>query len=137
MIELNNIYRVGLLEVSNLKSYRRKEEREVDISFVGELHYLQHLMTPAALSVTEKVEDGCRTYASKLALKTCEDIDCSKRYVFICETIFGKKIVLGSDSRPYAVITRTENHPESASDSQLTSYIIAYTSTNLPPFVRL
>lgn len=90
MTELNNIYRVGLLEVSNLKSYRRKEEREVDISFVGELHYLQQLMTPAALSVTEKVEDGCRTYASKLALKTCEDIDCSKG-MFLFAKLFPEK----------------------------------------------
>lgn len=118
-MKLNTIIRITLIPVKNITSYRRLDSTHVALTLKTDIEPLSHLKTPASLSVSSKVDDGCVSFTSKLVFSTLCDIDCTQRYIALCETSAGDSIAVGTDTRPYPIITRVENHPDSPSDSQL------------------
>ena len=135
-MKLNTIIRITLIPVKNITSYRRLDNTHVALTLKTDIEPLSHLKTPASLSVSSKVDDGCVSFTSKLVFSTLCDIDCTQRYIALCDTSAGDSIAVGTDTRPYPIITRVENHPDNPSDSQLNTYTLTYSSVNKPPFVK-
>lgn len=84
------------------------------------------------LEISEKIEGGQRIYSAKLTLRTTDDTLYSLYHkVFYALDINGMVWILGSQTRPYPIVSRTVSLPESAQDNQLNSFQIDY-STFLP-----
>ena len=84
------------------------------------------------LEISEKKEGGQRIYTVKLTLKTTDDtLSSLDRKVFYALDINDMVWILGSQTRPYPIVTKSVSLPESALDNQLNSFQIDY-STILP-----
>ena len=84
------------------------------------------------LEISEKKEGGQRIYTAKLALKTTDDsLSSLDRKVFYALDINDMVWILGSQTRPYPIVTKSVSLPESSQDNQLNSFQIDY-STILP-----
>ena len=84
------------------------------------------------LEISEKKEGGQRIYTVKLTLKTTDDtLSSLDRKVFYALDINDMVWILGSQTRPYPIVTKSISLPESAQDNQLNSFQIDY-STILP-----
>ena len=84
------------------------------------------------LEISEKKEGGQRIYTVKLTLKTTDDtLPSLDRKVFYALDINDMVWILGSQTRPYPIVTKSVSLPESAQDNQLNSFQIDY-STFLP-----
>ena len=84
------------------------------------------------LEISEKKEGGQRIYTVKLTLKTTDDtLPSLDRKVFYALDINDMVWILGSQTRPYPIVTKSVSLPESAQDNQLNSFQIDY-STILP-----
>ena len=79
------------------------------------------------LEISEKIEGGQRIYSAKLTLKTTDDTLYSLYHkVFYALDINGMVWILGSQTRPYPIVSRSVSLPESAQDNQLNSFQIDY-----------
>lgn len=88
------------------------------------------------LEISEKKEGGQRIYTVKLTLKTTDDTLASlDRKVFYALDINDMVWILGSQTRPYPIVTKSVSLPESAQDNQLNTFQIDY-STILPIFYK-
>ena len=84
------------------------------------------------LEISEKKEGGQLIYTAKLTLKTTDDtLSSLDRKVFYALDINDMVWILGSQTRPYPIVTKSVSLPESAQDNQLNSFQIDY-STILP-----
>lgn len=84
------------------------------------------------LEISEKKEGGQRIYTAKLTLKTPDDtLSSLDRKVFYALDINDMVWILGSQTRPYPIVTKSVSLPESSQDNQLNSFQIDY-STVLP-----
>ena len=84
------------------------------------------------LEISEKKEGGQRVYTVKLTLKTTDDtLPSLDRKVFYALDINDMVWILGSQTRPYPIVTKSVSLPESSQDNQLNSFQIDY-STILP-----
>ena len=81
------------------------------------------------LEISEKKEGGQRVYTVKLTLKTTDDTLASlDRKVFYALDINDMVWILGSQTRPYPIVTKSVSLPESAQDNQLNTFQIDYSS---------
>lgn len=81
------------------------------------------------LEISEKKEGGQRVYTVKLTLKTTDDtLPSLDRKVFYALDINDMVWILGSQTRPYPIVSRSVSLPESAQDNQLNSFQIDYTT---------
>ena len=84
------------------------------------------------LEISEKKEGGQLIYTAKLTLKTTDDtLSSLDRKVFYALDINDMVWILGSQTRPYPIVTKSVSLPESSQDNQLNSFQIDY-STILP-----
>lgn len=82
----------------------------------------------AKLEISEKV-DVQRQYSAKLTFKTTDDTLTSlDRKVFYALDVNKHVWIIGSQTRPYPVVTRSVSLPESGEDSQLNTFQVDYTS---------
>ena len=81
------------------------------------------------LEISEKKEGRQRIYTAKLTLKTTDDtLSSLDRKVFYALDINDMVWILGSQTRPYPIVTKSVSLPESAQDNQLNSFQIDYSS---------
>lgn len=81
------------------------------------------------LEISEKKEGGQRVYTVKLTLKTTDDtLSSLDRKVFYALDINDMVWILGSQTRPYPIVTKSVSLPESAQDNQLNTFQIDYSS---------
>ena len=81
------------------------------------------------LEISEKKEGGQRIYTVKLTLKTTDDtLSSLDRKVFYALDINDMVWILGSQTRPYPIVTKSVSLPESAQDNQLNTFQIDYSS---------
>ena len=81
------------------------------------------------LEISEKMEGGQRIYTVKLTLKTTDDtLSSLDRKVFYALDINDMVWILGSQTRPYPIVTKSVSLPESAQDNQLNTFQVDYSS---------
>ena len=90
---------------------------------------------PAQLTVSEKYDDKVKIYTLSLKLLTADDFPSSGRYAFRIHLSDGNCCLIGTNERPYPVITKQENMPDSIKDNQLDEITITYSSTCPMPYI--
>lgn len=90
---------------------------------------------PCSLIISDKNEDNNTLYTAKLVFRTCQDIVDRKHYVYRCRLADGRYRLLGSDERPFAIMSVTENMPERITDSQLNEVTVSYSTNRFIPVV--
>ena len=81
------------------------------------------------LEISDKKEGGQRIYTAKLTLKTTDDtLSSLERKVFYALDINDMVWILGSNTRPYPIVTKAVSLPESAQDNQLDSFQVDYSN---------
>lgn len=87
------------------------------------------------MSVTEKTEDGVKLYTASVKVLTAEKLLSWGRLAFRVHVQDGTCRLVGSGGRPYPVISRQENFPDSVKDNQLDEVSISYTSPLPIPYI--
>ena len=138
-MKLNNIIKISTVDCQKIGGMLRVSATEVKMNAYFDFSSFEEIADirkPAALSVEEKIEDGQRLFNTKLVFYICEDwIEDIKRKAFLCETIDGDRYLIGTEERPYPVVTRKTTHPNNYKDNQLTEVTVTYTSDKMLPIV--
>lgn len=132
---LNNINRIYRVPCSQLTGLVRTSQTEAKLDNVDWAE-IGHIKRPAALTVTDKVEDGYRLFTAKLVFYACDWETPCEPTAFLCHTIDGDRILLGTLTKPYPVVTEEETHPASGSENQLTAVTVTLTTAVKPPKIR-
>ncbi len=80
------------------------------------------------MTISSKLEDKNTIYTANLKFLTCQELDEQARYCYLVTTISGEEYLIGSNERPYPVMTTSENMPESVKDNQLYEINVTYSS---------
>ena len=86
------------------------------------------IKTPAQLIVSEKYEDNVKIYTATLKVLTLDNFPTDGKYVFRIHLTDGNYLIMGSNDRPYPMVTKHKDFPYSIKDSQLDEVTIVYTS---------
>lgn len=126
---MNNIVKISVARCDEIGVLVRRSENSVEIVSPFVFSEINCFKRPATLVSEEKTDDSGRIYQTKLTFsvpgKRLPDM---KRHVFLCEALSGERILVGSDKRPYPVVSQSENHPGNYTDSQLTIVTVEYSS---------
>ena len=126
---MNNIVKISIARCDEIGVVVRRSENTVEIDSPFVFSEISCFKKPASLVTEEKTDDSGRIYQTKLTFsvrgKRLPDM---KRHVFLCETLSGERILVGSDKRPYPIVSQSENHPGNYTDSQLTTVTVEYSS---------
>jgi hypothetical protein len=85
------------------------------------------IVSPAKLSVNNRVSEKARICEYQLVFRTCEELEVAGHYAYALVFADGSGCVLGSDSRPYPVTVSSRTLPDNLSDSQLWEVSVTYT----------
>lgn len=126
---MNNIVKISIARCDEIGVVVRRTENTVEIDSPLVFSEISCFKKPASLVTEEKTDDSGRIYQAKLTFsvrgKRLPDM---KRHVFLCETLSGERVLVGSDKRPYPIVSQSENHPGNYTDSQLTTVTVEYSS---------
>jgi hypothetical protein len=86
-----------------------------------------NIKIPASLSITDKDDDKNQLYTATLKFKTCEKLSRMARYAYRATLTDGTKKIIGTDQRPFPVVTITQNMPENVTDNQLDEVTVTWT----------
>lgn len=126
---MNNIVKISVARCDEIGVVVRRSENSVEIVSPFVFSEINCFKRPATLVSEEKTDDSGRIYQTKLTFsvpgKRLPDM---KRHVFLCEALSGERILVGSDKRPFPIVSQSENHPGNYTDSQLTTVTVEYSS---------
>ena len=134
-MKLNNIIKVWVLPCAEINGVVRVNSKEAKLNNVGSFELIEDAKYPCQLTISEKTDDKCREYTSKLVLNTCDGWYDEVPNAFLCETADGDKYLIGSKERPYPTVTVTETHPDNGKDSQLNEVTVQWVSPKKPPII--
>lgn len=86
----------------------------------------------ASLSTTEKVDDKVPVFGSTLKFYTCQDIQDHKNYAYRLRFADGSHLLLGTERRPFPVMTVQDSMPEKPSDNSWTEITVTWSSLYPP-----
>ena len=90
---------------------------------------------PAQITFSEKYEDKNKLYTVSLKLLTADTFPICGQYAFRVHISDGNCRLIGTNGRPYPIITKQENMPDSIKDNQLDEIAITYSSPYPIPFI--
>ena len=135
-MKLNNIIKISIVDCRLVGQLTFVSNMEARLSSVVPFRELEAIKKPAQLTISDKLEDKVRLYLSKLVFYLCADtyVD-SDRMAFLCETIDGKRYLIGTAERPFPIVTQQEIHPANGSDNQLTEVTVSWTTAKRPHII--
>ncbi len=89
----------------------------------------------AQLSLTDELEDKATIYSAELTFYTPQEIDRSQRYAWKLTMVDGTVRIIGSNNRPYAIVSVTESAPTSATDNQWNEVKVTYSAVQSIPYL--
>lgn len=132
MNNLKNVISVERVPCSWLSGMYRVGLRGVKIPEGIEWEAIS-IRVPAKMSISNKVADGVEVFTASLSFMSCDDIPIIGRYCYRVGLADGTYRLLGTDMRPFPVLTANDNSPDNMTDSQLTEYNITYSSAHYIP----
>ena len=91
------------------------------------------IQVPAKLTIINKVDDKNTVWTTTLQFRTCEDCSWRKHACYRVHLSDGRKLLIGSSSRPFPVTVTNDSMPDNVTDSQLQEVTVTLTSRNKPP----
>lgn len=134
---LNNIISISSVPSQLITGFRRTSETDAVISKDVTFTPVEYIKRPAQLVISDKIENGNRIYTAKLTFQTCvEWMADTDRLAFLCRSIDGKYYLIGTDERPYPIVTQQQVHPKDYSESQLTEVSVSYSAPQICPIIK-
>ena len=128
-MKMNNIVKISVARCDEIGVVVRRSENSVEIVSPFVFSEINCFKKPATLVSEEKTDDSGRIYQTKLTFSVLgKRLPDMKRHVFLCEALSGERILVGSDKRPFPIVSQSENHPGNYTDSQLTTVTVEYSS---------
>lgn len=90
---------------------------------------------PAQVTISEKYDDKVKIYTASMKLLTKDVVPNCGRFAFRIHLSDGKCRLIGTNERPYPVVSKQENMPDSVKDNQLDEVTITYSSTYPIPYI--
>lgn len=119
---------------SNLNGMTRMSKSEVKLPEGIEWEELD-IKPHAQLTVNDKQEGKNTVWNAKLTFKTCMDSVDREKYAYLCGLTNGQYRLIGTDERPFPVVTVQESMPENVTDNQLNEVTVSWQSTRFIPSV--
>ena len=91
----------------------------------------------SSVEKSEKIENKVRIYTSKLTALLPEGFEVgNKKLCFRVTTVSGQRFLIGTDKRPYPIVTFNENYPNSPSTRCGSTMTVTYSNT-IPMLLQL
>lgn len=119
---------------SNLNGMTRMSKSEVCLPSGIEWEELD-IKPHAQLVVSDKQEGKNTVWNAKLTFKTCLDTVDREKYAYLCVLTNGQCRLIGTDERPFPVVTVQESMPENVTDNQLNEVTVNWQSPRFIPSV--
>lgn len=119
---------------SNLNGMTRMSKSEVSLPDGIEWEELD-IKPHAQLVVSDKQEGKNTVWNAKLTFKTCLDTVDREKYAYLCVLTNGQCRLIGTDERPFPVVTVQESMPENVTDNQLNEVTVNWQSPRFIPSV--
>ena len=129
MIHSRKVVEITRIPVKSILSYKIYSDNIAVISSYSSFDKLK-IKVPADLTLSDKVTDNVRLYTAKLTFLFCGQSYNKDRSVYILKLANGKKLLIGSNMRPYPTIETNQNISSSDSNSELIEVTVNYTSTS-------
>ena len=132
MNQIKNVIAVDVIEAESLEGMFQSKVNIV--SLPDNISWKPYnIQVPAKLTIINKVEDKNTVWTSTLVFRTCEDLADRKHACYRVTLSNGKKLLIGSDGRPYPVTSSSDSMPDNLTDSQLLEVTVTLTSRVKPP----
>lgn len=82
----------------------------------------------ATLSISEKVDDKVLMTTATLKFYTCQKLGARKNYAYRLTLVGGMQLLIGTEKRPFPILTTAESMPEKPTDDSWTEATITYTT---------
>lgn len=91
----------------------------------------------SSVEISDKIENKVRIYTSKLTALLPETFEVGNRKLcFRVTTVSGEQFLIGTDKRPFPVVTFSENYPNSTSARCGSTMTVTYSNT-IPMLLQL
>lgn len=91
----------------------------------------------SSVETSDKIENKVRIHTSKLTALLPERFEVgNKKLCFRVTTVSGERFLIGTDKRPFPIITFSENYPNSASTRCGSTMTVTYSNT-IPMLLQL
>ena len=90
-------------------------------------------VSPAKLSINNKVIDKNQLWEYQLVFRTCQYFPAVGHWAYLLYLADGKWMLLGSSQRPYPVMVSSKTLPENLSDSQLWEVTVTWSNSSKAP----
>lgn len=91
----------------------------------------------SAVESSDKIENKVRIYSSKLTALIPERLEIgNKKMCFRVTTVSGEQFLIGTDQRPFPIVTFSENYPNSVSTKCGCTMTVTYSNT-IPMLLQL
>lgn len=134
MKKINIVTAVERTPLVNLQGMIRISKSEVRLP--ANVNWQPVDMKPhAQLTIADKVESKNTIWVAKLVFKTCQGVESGRQWAFRCRLSDGRYRLLGTNERPYPMVTTQENMPENITENQLDEVTVNWQSTHLIPII--
>ena len=123
---------VERIPVQYLGGMFRKNLTSVSVPVATEWQAIQ-IKPHAQLVITDKQEDKNTVWTAKLTFKTCETMAGRGHFAYRCRLKNGQYRLIGTDERPYPVLSVSETMPENVTDNQLNEVTVSWSSPRFIP----
>ena len=79
------------------------------------------------LSIAEKVDDKVLMRTATIKFYTCQELGLRKNYAYRLTLIGGRQLLIGSNKRPFPILTTAESMPEKPTDNSWTEATLTIT----------
>jgi hypothetical protein len=84
----------------------------------------------SSVETSEKIENKVRIHTSKLTVLLPEGFEVgNKKLCFRVTTVSGERFLIGTDKRPFPIVTFSENYPNSTSTRCGSTMTVTYSNT--------
>lgn len=91
----------------------------------------------SSVETSEKIENKVRIHTSKLTALLPEGFEVgNKKLCFRVTTVSGERFLIGTDKRPFPIVTFSENYPNSISTRCGSTMTVTYSNT-IPMLLQL
>lgn len=91
----------------------------------------------SSVATSDKIENKVRIHTSKLTALLPEGFEVgNKKLCFRVTTVSGERFLIGTDKRPFPIVTFSENYPNSASTRCGSTMTVTYSNT-IPMLLQL
>lgn len=91
----------------------------------------------SSVETSEKIENKVRIHTSKLTALLSEGFEVgNKKLCFRVTTVSGERFLIGTDKRPFPIVTFSENYPSSTSTRCGSTMTVTYSNT-IPMLLQL